>query len=248
MTESLNIGDGWQEAIITETVARTPDIKSFFLKLSAPFRYQAGQHIDLRLTAPDGYTAIRSYSIASAPDQSGIIELAIERLPDGEVSGFLHEVALTGDKIEVKGPLGGHFIWPGNNTQPILLIGAGSGLVPLMSMIRHRNAVAPSIPVALLLSARTLGDALFFDELVMAEEAYPGFNFALTVTRERPTRELDFGRRVDGPMVADVTRRLPDLPSKVFVCGSNSFVEVAVEGAIAAGIDASMIATERYGA
>ena len=155
MTEASAATAGWQSCAIVEIASRTPTIKSFFLRLTEPFDHKAGQHVDVRLTAPDGYTAMRSYSIASAPSDSKVIELAIERLPDGEVSPFFHDVAQVGDTIELRGPLGGHFLWPGPSNKPVLLIGAGSGVVPLMAMIRYRKASGEPVPVALLLSSRT---------------------------------------------------------------------------------------------
>ncbi len=124
----------------------------------------ANQYVNLRLTAPDGYRAVRSYSIASAATSSGTIELAIERLPDGKVSSYFHDVAAVGDEFELRGPLGGHFLWPDLAVNAVLLIGAGSGLVPLMAMIRHRRTLSPAVPTALLLSARTAADVLFADE------------------------------------------------------------------------------------
>jgi ferredoxin-NADP reductase len=240
----------WQNAAIVEIVDRTPSIKSFFLRLSAPFGYVAGQHVDVRLTAPDGYVAMRSYSIASspAPSEAATIELAIERLPDGEVSPFFHDVATIGDDIELRGPLGGHFIWPGSIDRPVLLIGAGSGVVPLMSMIRYRSASAQSVPTALLLSSRTRRDVLFGDELFAAEQSGSGFAFALTLTREAPARPSDFSRRIDSAMVAEVASRLPGAPGYVFICGSNAFVDTAADGAITAGLASTSIKTERYGA
>jgi ferredoxin-NADP reductase len=238
----------WQNATIVDIVDRTPSIKSFFFQLAVPFEHIAGQHVDVRLTAPDGYVAMRSYSIASAPSPEPTIELAIERLPDGEVSPFFHDVARVGDDIELRGPLGGHFLWPENSHDPVLLIGAGSGVVPLAAMIRHRHAAGESVPTALLLSSRTRRDVLFGDELFAAEQLGTGFQFALTLTREPPTRATDFGRRIDSAMVADVASRLPDAPAHVFVCGSNAFVDVAVDGALAAGFASETIKTERYGA
>ncbi|MGO6724651.1 oxidoreductase [Rhizobium leguminosarum] len=238
----------WQKSLIVEIVDRTPSIKSFFLRLSAPFTHQAGQHVDVRLTAPDGYVAMRSYSIASAPSSTGILELAIERLPTGEVSPFFHDVAQVGDEIELRGPLGGHFIWPGDASGPVLLIGAGSGVAPLAAMVRYRRTSGQRVPTALLMSARTRRDTLFGDELVAAEESTSGFSFALALTREPATRGSDFSRRIDAAMIGDVVARLPSLPEIVFVCGSNTFVNVAVDGALTAGIDAAAIKTERYGA
>lgn len=238
----------WQKSSIVEIVNRTPSIKSFFLRLSVPFTHQAGQHVDVRLTAPDGYVAMRSYSIASAPGSTGILELAVERLQDGEVSPFFHDVAQVGDEIELRGPLGGHFIWPGDASRPVLLIGAGSGVAPLAAMVRYRRANGQRIPTALLMSARTRRDALFEEEMLAVEESNSGFSFALALTREPATRRSDFSRRIDAAMVADVTARLPSPPGFVFVCGSNAFVNVAADGALAAGINAASIRTERYGA
>ncbi len=241
----------WQSCTIEDIVQQTPSIKSVFLRLREPFAHIAGQHVDVRLTAPDGYSAMRSYSIASATISSPIIELAIERLPDGEVSSFFHDVAAIGDEIELRGPLGGHFLWPDPAPAPavdaVLLIGAGSGLAPLMAMIRQRRAQSPAVPTALLLSARTAEDVLFSDELHSTETSDAAFVLALAITREEHIRPLDFGRRIDGVMVQDVVARLQQKPSHVFVCGSNGFVNIATEGALLAGLDASVIKTERYG-
>ena len=237
----------WQSCTIEDIVQQTPSIKSFFLRLSKPFAHIAGQHVDVRLTAPDGYRAMRSYSIASAATSSGIIELAIERLPDGEVSSYFHDVAAVGDEIELRGPLGGHFLWPEPAVDAVLLIGAGSGLVPLIAMIRHRRTPSPAVPTALLLSARTAADVLFSDELHALEIDDAGFILALAITREKPTRASDFGRRIDGVMVQDVVARLHRRPSQLFVCGSNGFVNIATEGALLAGLPPSIIKTERYG-
>jgi ferredoxin-NADP reductase len=248
MTKGLAAAIHWQNSAIIDVADRTPTIKSFFLRLSEPFTHSAGQHVDVRLTAPNGYAAMRSYSIASAPSDSSVIELAIERLADGEVSPFFHDVAQTGDEIELRGPLGGHFLWPGEARKPVLLIGAGSGLVPLMAMIRHRRDRGRPVPIALLLSSRTWRDVLFRDELLGAEEALPDFSLALAVTREPTRRSSDFGRRIDTAMVAQVAARLPGPPHDVFICGSNAFVNIAADGALASGLDAATIKTERYGA
>ena len=241
----------WQSCTIEDIVQQTPSIKSVFLRLREPFAHIAGQHVDVRLTAPDGYSAMRSYSIASATISSPIIELAIERLPDGEVSSFFHDVAAIGDEIELRGPLGGHFLWPDPAPAPavdaVLLIGAGSGLAPLMAMIRQRRTQSPAVPTALLLSARTAKDVLFSDELHATATGDAAFVLALAITREEPVRASDFGRRIDGVMVQDVVARLHRKPSHVFVCGSNGFVNIATEGALLAGLSPSIIKTERYG-
>jgi ferredoxin-NADP reductase len=247
MTEAIAATVRWQSCAIVEIATRTPAIKSFFLSLSETFDHTAGQHVDVRLTAPTGYTAMRSYSIASAPSDSKVIELAIERLPDGEVSPFFHDIAQVGDTIELRGPLGGHFLWPGPTEKPVLLIGAGSGVVPLMAMIRYRKASAEPVPVVLLLASRTWGDVLFRDELLELESSLPDFALALALTREPAMRSSDFSRRIDAPMVTDVATRLRVAPGCAFVCGSNAFVDIAVDAALSLGLEAGAIKTERYG-
>jgi ferredoxin-NADP reductase len=248
MTDVCAAATHWQSCAILEVVARTPVIKSFFLRLSETFDYTAGQHVDVRLTAPNGYTAMRSYSIASAPGDSEVIELAIERLADGEISPFFHDVARVGDTIDLRGPLGGHFLWPGPSDRPVLMMGAGSGVVPLMAMIRYRKASGEPVPIALLLSSKTWGDVLFRDELIALERSLPDFVLALTLTREPATRRTDFSRRIDAPMVADLAARLPVSPGCAFVCGSSTFVDIAADTALALGLEAGAIKTERYGA
>ena len=156
----------WQEATIAGIAYDTPRVKSFLFATPAPISFRAGQHVDVRLTAPDGYQAERSYSIASAPERADGIELAIERLDDGEVSPFFHEVAEIGDAIELRGPIGGHFVWSVEDGGPLLLLGGGSGVVPLMSMLRHRAARGSDVPALLLFSARTWEDVIFRDELI----------------------------------------------------------------------------------
>jgi glycine betaine catabolism B len=237
----------WQTCVIERIVQQTPSIKSFFLQPETPLRHVAGQHLDVRLTASDGYTAMRSYSIASFPSFSSVIELAIERLPAGEVSAYFHDIAVVGDKIEIRGPLGGHFLWPEPATGPVLLVGAGSGVVPLMAMLRQRHASSKTVPAALLLSSRTSRDTLFLDELLSMERDDPNFHLALATTRSAPPRASDFSRRIDSEMVSAVVAKLPGAPAHAFVCGSNAFVNVATDGALAAGVDAQVIKTERYG-
>lgn len=241
-------GIRWQTARIARIIQQTPRIKSFMLALTEPFTHRAGQHVDLRLTASDGYQAMRSYSIASPPNDRGVIEVAIERLTNGEVSPFFHDVAKVGDEIELRGPLGGHFIWSGTDGGPLLLAGGGSGVVPLMSMIRHRQAAAPDVPAMLLLSARSWNEILYRDELLDLERRSNGFTLVLTLTREAPMRHGDYGRRIDAAMMAEVVARSPTAAEHVFICGSNPFVNAAADGAVAAGIPVSKVRTERYGA
>jgi len=237
----------WQPTTITSISRLTDRVKSFRFRPSQPFAWRAGQHVDVRLTAPDGYTAQRSYSIASAPEAGDDIELAIERLDDGEVSPFFHEVAAVGDEIEMKGPLGGHFIWSAADSGPIMLIGGGSGVVPLMSMVRHRAAAGSSAPAALLYSSRVWDEVIFRDELVALDGRRDGFELTLTLTREAPKRDKDFSRRIDAAMIAELLGKLPEPPSVAYVCGANAFVSVAADALIAAGVAAGRIKTERYG-
>ncbi|WEX10586.1 FAD-binding oxidoreductase [Chelativorans sp. AA-79] len=238
----------WQAATITAIIPRTARIKSFFFALPRPFTHRPGQYVDLRLTAPDGYSAVRSYSIASAPDNPGEIELAIDRLDDGEVSPFFHDVAEMGDEIELRGPLGGHFVWSVEDGGPLLLVGGGSGLVPLMAMIRHRHSTGSVVPVLLLLSARTWDDVLYRGELLELARLDNGFTLVLSLTRDTPRRDGDYPRRIDAALMSEVVARMPVAPKHVFVCGSNAFVNSAADGALAAGIPAEVIRTERYGA
>ena len=155
----------WQDAVVTSVVDQTPAAKSFFLKPPQWRGFIAGQHVDVRLTAPDGYQAERSYSIGSAPG-GDTIELTVEKLDDGEVSPFFHDVVQQGDTIEMRGPIGGHFNWRPEDGAPILLIGGGSGVVPLVSMLRHRAAVAPQVRMVLVYSARRFDEVIFRDELM----------------------------------------------------------------------------------
>jgi len=237
----------WQTAVITKIVGRSTTVKSFFFDLDEPFAFTAGQHVDVRLTAPDGYRAQRSYSIASAPESADGLELAIERLDDGEVSPFFHDVAEVGDRIDLRGPIGGHFIWTAEEGGPVLLIAGGSGVVPFVSFARHRAARGSTAPMLLLFSARTSSDLLFRDELTALHDRRDGFELAVTLTREKTPRNGFFLRRIDAAMIADMLSRQSEPPRLIYVCGSNPFVAVAADGAIAAGVPAERIRTERYG-
>jgi ferredoxin-NADP reductase len=252
MTEAPNsppVDTQWQTGVVQRVLERTSRIKSFFIKPKTPFAFIAGQHADLRLTADNGYSTMRSYSIASAPlDAHDGFELAIERLDDGEVSPFFHDIVAIGDEIEVRAPLGGHFVWSPQDGGPLILIGGGSGLVPLMSMIRQRRAEGSSIPCALILSARRWDDVLFRDELIALHDVGDGFNLVMALTRDAPRRSGDFDRRIDAEIVGQVARALPAPAKYTYICGANPFVNVASDGALAAGVPADIIRTERYGA
>jgi ferredoxin-NADP reductase len=237
----------WQTVTIARIEKRTPRVTSFFLQPSRPFAYHAGQHVDVRLTAPDGYQARRSYSIASAPEAGETIELAIERLDDGEVSPFFHDIAAVGDEVELRGPLGGHFVWSDSDGGPIILVGGGSGVVPLMAMVRHRTARKSSVPVALVFSARIWDEVIFRDELIKLDDRRDGFDLALTLTREPAQRPDDYSRRIDAQMMMQSMSRLPEPPKLAIVCGWNAFVSAAAQALIDADVPAGLIRTERYG-
>lgn len=247
MTEATKPRRPWKDVAILEIRDRTPSIKSFWLDVGADFRHVSGQHVIIRLTDPEGYSVMRSYSIASPPTEDGIIEVAIERLVDGEVSSFFHDVAAVGDTIELRGPIGGHFVWTPGEPGASLLIAGGSGVVPMMAIVREHARENSKIPLALLLSARSGPEAPFFDELMDLEAACDAFAFTATFTRAKPARMRDHGRRVDQAMVAESIERMGELPARTFICGSNLFVNTATDSALAAGVLAETIRTERYG-
>jgi ferredoxin-NADP reductase len=236
----------WQSAVILSIEAQTPRIRSYLLAPAQPFGFLPGQHVKVRVSPSAGEQTSRSYSIASAPEAGAVIELAIEELPRGEVSGYFHRVASPGETIEIRGPLG-DFVWTVRDGGPVLLIGGGSGLVPLMSMIRHRTLQRSKVSVGLILSAQTWDEVLFRDELLALAEARDGFELSLTVTRE-PARQAGVAsRRVDREMVQEMLARLPAAPSGVFICGSDPFVENAERIVAALGIARGNLRTESYG-
>jgi ferredoxin-NADP reductase len=238
----------WQSATLTRIVTRSQRVKSFFFGLTEPIVFQPGQHMVLRLTAADGYRAQRSYSIASAPENGSTnqIELAIEKYDDGEVSPFMHDIAEVSDRIELGGPIGEHFIWRPADNNPMLFMAGGSGIAPFISMLRQRIHIGSTVPVALLFSTRKRDDLLFLDELSKAAASDESFHFVPTLTRETDPHPYRAGR-LDKAMIAAVVATMARPPRQVMICGSNAFVETAADGAIAAGLDSSLIKTERYG-
>ncbi len=206
--------------------------------------HRAGQHVDVRLTAEDGYQAQRSYSIASAPEGPAL-ELTVEPVEDGEVSTYLVGYAQVGDEFEVRGPIGGHFSWSVDDGGPLLLVGGGSGLVPLMSMLRHRAALGSDVETHLLVSSRSPGAALYAAELA-ALEATPGLTIDRTFTRSTPAGWTGYDHRVDAAMLADVAPP-PGARPLVFVCGPTPFVEHVTGLLVAAGHDPGRVHAERFG-
>jgi len=235
----------WQQATIERILRQTPRVVSVFLR-TAIGPHDAGQHVDIRLTAPDGYSAQRSYSIASAPGAPEI-ELAIERLDEGEVSPYFHEIAQPGDSFELRGAIGGHFVWRADDGGPLLLIGGGSGVAPLMSIARHRARVAPKSPTLLVYSARTWDEIVYRDELFDLEARDANFRLTLTTTREARHRTRDLDRRLDRPLVHEILTRWKHAPRHAYVCGSNAFVEAVTSALVAGGVPASVVRAERYG-
>lgn len=229
----------WRDAIIAGITQVTPRVKSFRLAVAFDRPFVAGQHIDVRLTAPDGYQARRSYSIASAPSDDGIIELLVEGLADGEVSGFFDGIAEVGDTLEVRGPIGGAFVWRPEDGGPLLLVGGGSGVVPLLAMLRHRAVAAPEVPALLLYSVRTVDEGVAHAELVRRAETEAGFDLMLNLTG-------DGGRRIDAALVGAALERL-GRPRHTFICGANPFVTTASDLLVEAGLDPRTIRTERFG-
>jgi ferredoxin-NADP reductase len=242
MIHSIN----WQVATINAVRTETPTVKTYSLTLPDWAPHRAGQHYDVRLTAADGYSAQRSYSIASPPEQHGIVELTVENVSDGEVSGYLHDTARAGDRIEVRGPIGGYFVWDASQPDPLLLVGGGSGVVPLMAMLRHRAASPTKGPAVLLYSARQYEDLIYREELDAMAAAGDGFSVVYTLTRSQPAGWTGYTRRIDSAMLAHVAGPLGREPF-VFICGPTLMVETAANGLIEIGISANRIKTERFG-
>ena len=205
--------------------------------------HRAGQHLDVRLTAEDGYQAERSYSIASPPGDG--VALTVERLDDGEVSPYLVDEAREGDRVEVRGPIGGYFVWDGDEPEPVLLVGGGSGVVPLAAMARQRARVGSTAPMKLLLSSRTIEDVIYREELDAL--AGGGFEVVHTLTRSQPPGWTGYSRRIDRGLLAEVAWPASERP-RVYVCGSTRFVDAAADGLLQVGYDARWIRTERFGA
>jgi ferredoxin-NADP reductase len=229
----------WQNATLMAIRPATTRVKSYRFQVGFDRPALAGQHVDLRLTAPDGYQAQRSYSIASAPDGDGTVELMIEGLPDGEVSGFFDAVAEVGDTIELRGPIGGAFVWRPEDGGPLLLAGGGSGVVPLLSMLRHRAVAAPEVPALLLYSVRDATEVIAAQELAARARDEANFQLMLNLTRAG-------GRRIDAAMVDEALDRLGP-PRHAYLCGGNPFVETVADLLLDAGIDPVRIHTERFG-
>jgi ferredoxin-NADP reductase len=236
----------WQIATVRAITVETDRAKTFTLALPSWVAHRPGQHYDVRLTAEDGYQAQRSYSVASEPERKGEIDLTVERLTEGEVSTYMHDVLVVGDRIEVRGPIGGYFVWEAAMGGPLLLVAGGSGVVPLMAMIRHRHAAGSNVPARLLYSSRTPEDVIYADELRRLDELHDGFEVVHTFTRRQPSNWKGYSRRIDESMLKEVLEPLGPR-TKAFLCGPTRFVEAAADGLVAAGLAPESIKTERFG-
>ena len=225
---------------MVELLDETPRVRSIVLDPPEWPGHRAGQHVDVRLTAEDGYQAQRSYSIASAPEDEHLV-LTVERLDDGEVSPYLVDELRPGDELELRGPIGGYFVWDASTGGPLLLVAGGSGVVPFRSMLRHRAAAGSDVPARLLYSSRSLDEVIYRDEL----EGLADVRF--TLTREQPEGWTGYARRIDAELLAEVAWPPEERPL-VFICGPTAFVEVAAGSLVALGHDPSRIRTERFGA
>jgi ferredoxin-NADP reductase len=229
----------WRPAEVREVIRETPSAATLVLDVDGWPGHRAGQHLDVRLTAEDGYKTQRSYSIASAPED-GVPAITVERLDDGEVSPYLVDDARAGDRLEIRGPVGGWFVWEVSQGGPLWLIGGGSGVAPLMAMLRHHRRAGSDAEARLLLSAKTPSDVLYRAELEQFDVTY-------TYTRETPDGWTGYARRVDRDMLAEAGFP-PGRDPRVYVCGPTGFVEGVAAGLVELGYGAERIRTERFGA
>ena len=237
----------WQIARVKDIVQETYRVKTFTLTLPKWQRHLPGQHYDIRLTAEDGYQAERSYSIASSPEDIGEIQLTVELIEGGEISTYLHESASPGDPLEVRGPIGGHFVWSPEMVQhPLLLLGGGSGIVPLMAMLRHRAAIRATNTTVLLYSSRSPQETIYRNELEQLMNHAENVNIAFTFTRETPHGWAGYNRRIDQAMLSRALSHFTMQP-QCFVCGPSGLVEQVANGLVDLGIPENIVRTERFG-
>ncbi len=243
----------WRIATVLEVVRETPATRTLVLDVPGWPGHSAGQHVDVRLTAEDGYQTERSYSIASAPEEAHI-SLTVERLDDGEVSPYLTDELHAGDRLELRGPIGGYFVWDVKEGGPLLLVAGGSGIVPLMAMLRHRTIeladsdddARHAVPARLLYSSRRWDDVIYRDELRRLAESDPSIEVAFTITREPPEGWTGFRRRIDRMMLAEVSWPPTERPH-VYVCGPTPLVESAAAALVELGHEPARVKTERFG-
>lgn len=235
----------WQIATVKAVRTETPEVKTLTLMLPGWTPHRPGQHYDVRLTAEDGYSTQRSYSIASEPERTGEIDITVERIGDGEVSPYLDDTVVVGDRFEVRGPIGGYFVWDKSIGGPLLFVAGGSGIVPLMAMLRHRAAAGVKNPARLLYSARTYEQIIYGQELdTLAKK--DGLAISYTLTRSQPAGWKGYTRRIDDAMLKEVSAPL-GRDALAYICGPTALVEVAADGLERVGLPAERIRTERFG-
>jgi ferredoxin-NADP reductase len=235
----------WQFAEVRDVVTETYRVRSLLLELAQPLSHLPGQHVDVRLTADDGYQAQRSYSISSAPEDKRL-SLTIERVTDGEVSPYLVDELRVGDRLQLRGPFGGHFVWTSNTVDPLCLIAGGAGVTPLMAMLRHRDKAVRRVPALLIYSARCLEDVIYRDELEAMARRDHGLSVVYALTREQPEGWHGHRGRIDKTLLAATCFPAPQRPT-IYICGPSSFVENVSGSLVELGIDTSLIKTERFG-
>ena len=235
----------WQLARVVELVVETARVTSLVLELPGWPGHRAGQHVDVRLTAEDGYQAQRSYSIASAPEDDHLV-LTVERLEDGEVSPYLVDELRPGDELELRGPIGGYFVWEASLGGPLGLIAGGSGVVPLRAMLRHWVAGSRAVPVRLVYSSRALSEVIYREELLGYARAYDQVDLRLALTREWPEDYTGHTGRIDRPLL-ELAAAAPEDRPLLYLCGPSGFVEAAANWLVEIGHDPGRIRTERFG-
>jgi ferredoxin-NADP reductase len=235
----------WRLGEIASVAWETPRAKSLFLEVPGWEGHKAGQHVDVRLTAEDGYQAQRSYSIASAPED-GRIELLVERLEDGEVSPYLTDELRIGDELELRGPIGGWFTWEAKNSGPLLLVAGGSGIVPLIAMVRHRAAAKSDAPTRLLYSSRSYEEIIYREELDRLAAGDGRLEVIQALTRSQPPGWAGYARRIDEEMLDEVAWP-PEEKPLAFVCGPTPLVEAVATALVGLGHEPSRVKTERFG-
>jgi ferredoxin-NADP reductase len=236
----------WQRGEVVATKVETVRAKSITFAVPNWMGHRSGQHVDVRLTAEDGYQAERSYSIASPPEEERRVALTVERLDDGEVSPYLVDELRIGDKLELRGPIGGYFVWEADMDGPLLLVAGGSGIVPLMAMIRHRAAVGSTVPTRLLYSSRSFDDVIYRDELDRLAISSPMLEVVYTLTRVQPPGWTGYHRRIDTDLLREIAWPRDQHPL-MFICGPTPFVETAAASLVSLGYEPGRIKTERFG-
>jgi ferredoxin-NADP reductase len=235
----------WRTATVRKIIEETPRVRSLALDVAGWPGHRPGQHVDIRLTSDDGYQAQRSYSIASAPESAELL-ITVERIEEGEVSPYLASEVIIGDRFELRGPIGGHFVWTSAMNEPLFLVAGGSGVAPLMAMLRHRAATENKNPAVMIYSSRSFDDIIYRKELDTLVAKSDSLRVVHTLTRQQPAGWSGEKKRVDRDMLSRLGFS-PDRHPRIFICGPTQLVESAARSLIDIGHDPAMIKTERFG-